>query len=137
VREIENPFEAVRWQAVLGEESFVQKIRDRVKGLHKERREITSLRKVRPAMEPGQVLNKVARKYRVDPRRLLERGERGLQARNVAMWMIWETGTKSLRGIGELFGGLDYAAVAQRIHRTRLAHDAATIRKLLAEMSNV
>ena len=28
------------------------------------------------------------------------------------MWMIWETGTKSLREIGELFGGLDYAAVA-------------------------
>ena len=29
--------------------------------------------------------------------------------------MIWETGNKSLREIGELFGGLDYAAVAQRI----------------------
>jgi YD repeat-containing protein len=137
VREIENPFEAVRWQAVLGDESFVQKIRDRVKGLHKERREITSLRKVRPVMEPDQVLNRVARKYRVDRKRLLERGERGLQARNVAMWMVWETGTKSLGEIGELFGGLDYAAVAQRIRRTRLAHNAVTTRNLLAEMSNV
>jgi len=137
VREIENPFEAVRWQAVLGDESFVQKIRDRVKGLHKERREITSLRKARRAVEPREVLNKVARKYRVEPKRLLERGERGLEARNVAMWMIWETGTKSLREIGELFGGLDYAAVAQRIRRTRLAYDAVTTRKLLAEMSNV
>ena len=29
------------------------------------------------------------------------------------MWMVWETGSKSLREIGELFGGLDYAAVAQ------------------------
>jgi putative transposase len=137
VREIENPFEAVRWQAVLGDESFVQKIRDRVKGLQKEGREITSLRKARRAMEPNEVLNKVARKYRVDPKRLLERGERGLRARNVAMWMIWETGSKSLREIGELFGGLDYAAVAQRIRRTRLAHDAVTTRKLLVEMSNV
>jgi len=25
--------------------------------------------------------------------------------------MVWETGSKSLREIGELFGGLDYAAV--------------------------
>jgi hypothetical protein len=24
------------------------------------------------------------------------------------MWMIWESGTKSLREIGEVFGGLDY-----------------------------
>jgi len=31
------------------------------------------------------------------------------------MWMVWETGSKWLREIGELFGGLDYAAVAQRI----------------------
>jgi len=97
---------------VLGDESFVQKLRDRVKGLHKERREITALR---------QGMHK----------------ERGLEARNVAMWMIWESGTKSLLEIGELFGGLDYAAVAQRIRRTRLAHDARTKRKLLGEMSNV
>jgi hypothetical protein len=51
--------------------------------------------------------------------------------------MIWETGEKSLREIGELFGGLDYAAAAQRIRRIRLAHDAANTRKLLAEMLNV
>lgn len=79
----------------------------------------------------------MARKYQVDPKRLVARGERGLRARNVAMWMIWETGNKSLREIGELFGGLDYAAVAQRIRRVRLSHDAITTRKLLAEMSNV
>jgi hypothetical protein len=29
------------------------------------------------------------------------------QARDVAMWTIWENGTKSLREIGELFGGLE------------------------------
>ena len=53
------------------------------------------------------------------------------------MWMVWESGTKSLREIGELFGGLDYAAVAQRIRRTRLAHDARTTRKFLKEMLNI
>jgi hypothetical protein len=40
--------------------------------------------------------------------------ERGLEARNMAMWMIYETEQKSLREIEDLFGGLDYAAVAQR-----------------------
>jgi chromosomal replication initiation ATPase DnaA len=42
----------------------------------------------------------------------------------VAIWMIWESGSRSLREIGELFGGLDYATVAQRIRRTRSAHTA-------------
>src|SRR5438093_6105807 len=31
LREIANPFEAVQWQAALGDESFVQKLRDRLK----------------------------------------------------------------------------------------------------------
>jgi hypothetical protein len=137
VREVDNPFEAVKWQAVLGDESFVQKLRDRVRGLHRGRREVTSLRRARARIEAEEILNRVARKYQLDPKRLLARGERGLQARNVAMWMIWERGDKSLREIGELFGGLDYAAVAQRIRRTRLVHDGTATRKLPEEMSNV
>jgi REP-associated tyrosine transposase len=137
VREVENPFEAVRWQAVLGNETFVQKLRDRVKGLHKHPREIPSLRRMREGVKTEEVLEKVAKKFKVASRRLIQKGERGLEARNVAMWMIWESGNKSLRQIGELFGGLDYAAVAQRIRRIRLAYDARTQRKLLGDMLNV
>ena len=48
VQEVDNPFEAVKWQAVLGDESFVQKLRDRARGLHRERREVTSLRRREP-----------------------------------------------------------------------------------------
>jgi len=137
VREVENPFEAVRWQAVLGNESFVQKLRDRLKGLHRHRREIPSLRRIGEGARAEEVLEKVAKKFKVPSQRVLKKGERGLEARNVAMWMIWESGTKSLREIGDLFGGLDYAAVAQRIRRIRLAHSARTTSNLLREMLNV
>jgi chromosomal replication initiation ATPase DnaA len=137
LREIENPFEAVRWQAVLGDESLLQKLRDRVNGLHKERREITSLRRALPSVDPERILKRVARKYGIAQQRLVAPGERGLQAKNVAMWMIWESGTTSLREIGELFGGLDYAAVAQRIRRTRSAHNARSRSSLIREMLNV
>jgi putative transposase len=137
IREIENPFEAVRWQAVLGNESFVQKLRDRVKGLQKERREMTSLRRFEHALEPAQIVQKVAKEYRLEAQRLLEREGRGVEARNVAMWMIWESGTMSLREIGELFSGLDYAAVAQRIRRTRLAYPTRKTKKLMSEMLKV
>jgi hypothetical protein len=92
VREVENPFEAVRWQAVLGNESFVQRLRDRLKALHRHRREIPSLRRIRDGVKPEEVLRKVAKGFKVNSKRLLERGERGLEARNVAMWMVWENG---------------------------------------------
>jgi putative transposase len=137
LREIGNPFEAVRWQAVLGDESFVQKLRDHLRGLHKQRREVTSVRRAMASIDPEGILQRVCEKYKVDRERLVSRQQRGLYARNVAMWMIWESGAKSLREIGELFGGLDYAAVAQRIRRTRSSHDATAAKKLMAIMLNV
>jgi hypothetical protein len=42
-----------------------------------------------------------------------------------------------LREIGEIFGGMDYAAVAQRIRRTRMSHDPKRAKALLKQMSNV
>ena len=85
----------------------------------------------------SRVLKRAARKYGIDRQRLAALGQRGLQAKNVAIWMIWESGTKSLREIGELFGGLDYAAIAQRIRRTRSAHSQPARSNLITEMLNV
>jgi len=68
---------------------------------------------------------------------LVTPSERDLHAKNVAMWMVWETGSKSLREIGELFGGLDYAAVAQRIRRTNSTYDPIAARRLITTMLNV
>ena len=55
----------------------------------------------------------------------------------MAMWMVWETGSKSLREIGELFGGVDYAAVAQRIRRTKSTYNPIAARRLITALLNV
>ena len=61
-RAIKSPFEAVRWQAPLGDDSFMRKLWDRVKGLPKQRREITSLRKAMPSIDLEKVLEKSGQK---------------------------------------------------------------------------
>ena len=48
-----------------------------------------------------------------------------------------EGGSKSLREIGELFGGLDYAAVAQPIRRTNSTYNPIAARRLITTMLNV
>lgn len=137
VHEIDNPFEAVRWQAVLGSESFVQKLRDRIgRNIKAPRREIKALRDMDSVMDSNEVLERVAKKYKLDVMRLVE-GEHGLEARNVAMWMLWEGGGKTLREVGQLFGGMDYAAVAQRIRRARTAFDDKLAAKLRAQILNI
>jgi putative transposase len=44
LREVEKPWEAVRWQIVLGNESFVQRVKDSLMGAMEPKREITGLR---------------------------------------------------------------------------------------------
>lgn len=136
-REIDNPFEAVRWQVVLGRENFLRRVRDRVKCLHKQKREIPSLRQALRFVEPTAVLKKVAKKFNANVQRLRSRSERGSQAKNVAMWMIWELCGMTLREVGEFFSQMDYSAVAQRIRRTRLTYSEQAAQALIEEMSNV
>ena len=138
VREIANPFQAVQWQTILGSESFGQKVLDRLQGGMNERREVSSkLRVNRPMAAAEDILGMVGKKYRVKPERLLQRGDWGLAARNLAMWLVWERCELSLGEIGKLFGGLDYAAVAQRIRRARLALSPRARQRLITEMSNI
>jgi REP-associated tyrosine transposase len=137
VREIENPFAAVKWRTALGHETFLRKLRDRMRALQKERREVTPLRRAAEFASPEAILNNVAKKFRTTAQCLTQRRGYGLEPRNLAMWIISEHCGITLRQIGELFGGLDYAAVAQRIRRARQRYSDREARELLAQMSNV
>jgi len=136
VREIENPFEAVQWQAILGSESFARKIQDRLRGLERHGREVTAVRRGAKRVLPLEVIRCVAQNYSVSEKSLVERGGYGLEARNVAMALVWEKCALSLREIGQMFGGVDYAAVAQRICRIKKANSKG-LKKALRQMSNV
>jgi putative transposase len=136
VREIENPFEAVQWQAILGSESFVEKLQDQLRVRERHGREVTAVRRGIKKVLPLEVIKSVAQFYGVAEKRLLERGGYGLEARNVAIALVWEKCALSLREIGEVFGGMDYAAVAQRIRRIKKGNPAA-LQKALRQMSNV
>ena len=105
LREIANPFEAVQWQAALGDESFVQKLRDRLKGLHKQRREMTSVRKAMASIDPERILQRVSEKYQVARERLVSPRQRGLYPRNLAMWMIWRAEANRCARLGNFSVG--------------------------------
>jgi len=96
-----------------------------------------SVRQATKLSRPEAVLSSVATKFKVKQERLTNRNGHGLRARNVAMWIISESCGITLREIGELFGGLHYSAVAQRIRRTRAGYSEESARALIAEMSNV
>jgi REP-associated tyrosine transposase len=133
----ENPFSKVEWQIAFGSDSFLQKIRARINSMQNDSHEFTPLRQAMNFPTPEAVLGKVARKFRVDRRRLLCRNQRTSEVTNIAIWMMAELCGVTLREIGQVFGGLDYAAVAQRIRRTRTRYSEKEATDLIRQMSNV
>jgi putative transposase len=138
VREIENPAQAAQWQAVLGSEDFLQRIKDRMQSDRPKRREVKALRHGTSGPDPRTIVACVAATYHVASERLLVGREYGLAARNVALWAVWQLCDLTLREIGTIFGGLDYAAVAQRIRRLERDKSLQSdLRKLLQQCQNI
>jgi chromosomal replication initiation ATPase DnaA len=61
----------------------------------------------------------------------------GSEARNLAIWLAWQKCGLTLREIGSLFSGMDYAAVSQRIRRIQKRAERDKKLKRKFEMLNV
>lgn len=120
LREIENPLEAAKWQAVLGDENFVRRLAHRLQTRRAQaERETPALRRLRPHPDWQRIVDFVGSKYRCGRETIVQTGRRGNEARAVAMVLVWDCCGMSLREIGELFGGRQYTAVAQMVRRIR------------------
>ena len=138
LREIENPAAAAQWQAVLGSEGFLQRVRDKMQPRREKRREVKALRRGTLGPDALAIIGRVAKHYDLPIERLLIGKEYGLQARSIAMWTVWHVCELTLRDIGTIFGGMDYAAVAQRVRRIdRDDTVQRDLKELLKECQNI
>ena len=137
LREVANPFEQVLWQNALGDESFLRQISDKWILRETEGPNITKIRRVLHPNQSSELIDRVAKHYRIAPQKLLEKRGYGLEARNVAMWLLRQKGALTLREIGALFGGIDYAAVSQRVRRMDRAIAKREPLRKACEMLNV
>lgn len=118
--EIDNPLQAVQWQAALGSEGFLRRIQDRMNEVKGGRGQVTALRQGAKRVPPEKVVAAVARHYGVRAGGGGEGADALMgEACNVALWLVWEKCGLSQREIGEMFGQLDAAAVAQRLRRLK------------------
>lgn len=138
VGEITNPTHAAHWQAVLGSEDFLQRMKDKMQPQREKRREVKALRRGTRGADPRALIDRVALHHDLPVERLLRGKEYGLQARNIAIWIVWQLCELTLREIGAIFSGMDYAAVAQRIRRIeRNEALRKSLRKLLHECQKI
>ena len=114
---IANPFRQVRRQIALGDELFERRLSKKFKAIQDRQREVTGLTRAGRASDSGQLIERVARHYGIPRQILTNRAGPHSEARNVAIWLLRQRGGLTLREIGKLFGGIDYAAVSQRVRR--------------------
>ncbi|MBA3961503.1 MAG: transposase [Chthoniobacterales bacterium] len=132
IEPLTDPREELVAQTILGSEGFVQEVVDRLNAQSDGRRESTAERQLRPKgsargrwMEPGRIIACVEAAYARTKETWGTEKERGKwsEERGVAMALLRGLSDLSYREIGQMFGGVEYAAVAQRVRRT-LMRDA-------------
>lgn len=133
LREIENPLEAVKWQAALGREDFLRGLSDRLESHPGKHREVPALRKLRPQIDAGTILQRVAQAYECPEEELFAK-VRGNEARAVAMVLVWDNCGVRLQEMVELFQATGYTAVSQMITRTREKDQENMLRFKLAKL---
>ena len=134
---IESPWERLVPGMVLGTEAFAQRLR---RGLRANRREQAQARKLESRADWCAI---VAALERLKGEKWAEFSQRhGDWGRDAALWLGRRAGRLRLGELGELAGGMDYAAVGQAVARfgRRLEQQPqlrCTLDKIATQLSNV
>ncbi len=134
-KEINNPFEAVEWQQVLGEEKFLRKVKDGWNQKVGKPKDYARKRNWSASVEVEEILERVSQHFESNLEALKERGIRDHLARRCAITLCWDRAGLSHGEIAALFGLPSSNSVAQTIRRTK-AKDARTLVTLQRQLSH-
>ncbi|NLF39242.1 hypothetical protein GX586_07340 [bacterium] len=141
LKDVEDPFEHVRGQAVMGSERFMERLQRliRTHGV-KDRNATGSVRQV-SGMGIEEVVGAVAKAYGVKEEELRRARSSQREARQVALWLLarHSRGRLSGREIGEAMGGITTSAIthAKRLMEEKLRKSTAFQRRVAALQKSI
>jgi hypothetical protein len=113
--EIDNPFEDVVHQSILGTQDFVDRAKEKLP--RKGSREIPALRGLQRDLSADQVVKVVSQFCGVEPAEILDRKTRAKAVRQMTMELCYRYCNLGQKQIGQMFG-VDYSTVS--VNRARL-----------------
>jgi len=131
---VEDPFEAVKWQQVLGGEGFIRKLKDHWKQRVDRPKNYGQKKNWSASLEAEEILKRVSEHFESNAQTLKEHG-RDHVARRCAIALCWDFAGLSHREIATLFGMPSGNSVAQTIRRAK-AKDARTLALLRSKLSH-
>jgi len=130
--EVENPFEEVVHQSILGTADFVQWVRQKLP--RKGQREVPSLKKLQHDISVERILGVVAKAGNAAAEDLRDRKTKHKDLRQMAMELCYRYSNCKQKEIGEIFG-VDYSTVSQS--RARLKTKLKSSRKLKKQFHRI
>ena len=130
--EIENPFEYVLHQSILGTQGFVDRVKERIPS--KESREVPAIRGLQRDLSADQVLNVVSKFCGVEPVEILDRKTRAKGVRQMTMELCYRYCSLGQKKIGQIFN-VDYSTVS--VNRTRLKSRLKSDRRLKKQFDQI
>jgi len=112
-----TPWDEVKGQSVLGNEAFLEKLKDRIRKT-RSRREQPALR-VFETIDAGDVLKSVSRYFRIPEEELSKKRTIHRDYRAIAMELVHRHSRMSQEEIGKRFGTIDYSTVSRERKRLR------------------
>jgi putative transposase len=130
---IEDPFEAIQWQQVLGGEDFCRKLKDYWSQKAEPPKEYGWKRQWSAPHGTAEILGLVSKHFKKDIERLKSGRERNDVAGQCAITLCWDYAGLSHSELANLFGLGSSGAVAQTIRRAK-AKNAQTLELLKTEL---
>ena len=130
--EIENPFEEVVHQSILGAADFVQWVRQKLP--RKGQREVPSLKKLQHDISAEHIIGVVAKAGSAQADDLRDRKTKLKDLRQMAMELSYRYSNYKQKEIGAIFG-IDYSTVSQS--RARLKTKLKSNRKLKKQFQQI
>ena len=135
IGEIDNPFEAVKWQQVLGGEGFVRKLKDYWNQGGERPKNYGQKKNWSASLGAEEILEGVSQHFESNAEALKEPGKRNHLARRMAITLCWDYAGLSHSEIAALFRMPSSNSVAQAIRRTK-TKDARTLGILKNQLSH-
>jgi len=133
---VENPLELGRGNGIVGDEDFIQWIKENFLAMEGYERERPTLRQLRKEFDPEDLIDNFAHLIGRGREDICRRGRRSLE-RSMLMELLYRFCQITQPEVGRLVGGIDYSAVSQARRRLQIRLEREPkLRKRFDKLSN-
>ena len=135
IKGMENPSRHVTEGFILGDTDFVNWVKETFLSKRHDEKEIPQLKKLKPKISPGLVVQAVCKEFDCREERIITKGRKKNKAREVAIYLARDISGLSGRDLGDYFGGVSGALIT--IMYNRITQEVARNRRFRNKLERI